>query len=82
MIQNHNRKILSEDTQQQKKLCNCANPNNCPVNNKCNLENVVYKATVENKDKKKAIYIGSTTTTFKKRFSNHKKSFNHEISSG
>merc|ERR1711872_694610 len=78
IIQNHNRKILAEDTQQEEKLCNCQNPNLCPVENKCKLENVVYKATVESKEKKNAIYIGSTTTSFKKRYSNHKKSFNHE----
>ena len=42
------------------------------------MDNVVYKASVENKNKKKAVYIGSTTTTFKLRYSNHKKSFNHE----
>ena len=78
IIQNHNRKILAEDTQQEENLCNCQKPNLCPVQNKCKLENVVYKATVENKEKKNAIYIGSTTTSFKKRYSNHKKSFNHE----
>ena len=42
------------------------------------MDNVVYKASVENKNKKKAVYIGSTTTTFKLRYANHKKSFNHE----
>ena len=78
IIQNHNRKILSEEKQQEENLCNCRNPELCPVENKCKLDNVVYKASVENKNKKKAVYIGSTTTTFKKRYANHKKSFNHE----
>ena len=40
------------------------------------LENIIFKATVKNKDKE-ATYIGCTTTTFKERFANHKKSINH-----
>ena len=31
-----------------------------------------------NKNNQKADYVGMTTTSFKKRFSNHKKSFRHE----
>ena len=45
---------------------------------KCNLENVIYQAEVTNKNNQKADYVGMTTTSFKKRFSNHKKSFKHE----
>ena len=72
IIQNHNRKVLSEKPKREKRLCNCREPKNCPVNNKCLEENIIYKATVKNKDKE-ATYIGCTTTTFKERFANHKK---------
>ena len=61
-----------------KQFCNCRNPDECPVENRCCLENVIYQAEVTNKNNQKADYIGMTTTSFKKRFSNHKKSFRHE----
>ena len=76
IIQNHNRKILAEKKTENKKQCNCRVPTECPLQNKCLEENIVYKATVQ--DQKKAEYVGMTTTTFKSRYSNHKKSFKNE----
>ena len=40
--------------------------------------NIVYKAKVtsSNQNYQEKVYFGSCETTFKKRFSNHKKSFN------
>ena len=55
---------------------NCKDPTECPLQNKCQQENIVYKATVQ--DDKKAEYFGMTTTSFKSRYANHKKSFKHE----
>ena len=78
IIQDHNKKILSEKPQTKQKLCNCRDKPNCPVQNKCQEENVIYKATVTADENTEAEYIGSTTTTFKDRYSNHKKSLNHE----
>ena len=76
-IQSHNRKILNEKPQDSKdKLCNCRKKDQCPVNNECLKENVVYKATVKH-NKSKITYIGSTSTSFKTRYNNHKQSFNH-----
>ena len=58
-----------------KKMCNCRNSNLCPLENKCLTKSIVYKASVteENSNDTK-VYIGSTSTTFKERFGNHKKS--------
>ena len=48
------------------------------MNGACLKESLVYYATISCNDKnyKPKLYKGSCETTFKKRFSNHKKSFN------
>jgi hypothetical protein len=55
--------------------CNCRESTECPLNNNCLIKSVVYKAKV--KDEKGVIqdYIGVTSSTFKKRYYNHKTSF-------
>ena len=63
--------------------CNCIVKNQCPLNGECLAENTIYEATISidddtNDDNVPMKYIGLAETTFKKRFSNHKKSFNHE----
>ena len=56
--------------------CNCRNTDNCPLQKNCLIESVVYKAEVEvDKESSTKEYIGMTSTTFKKRFANHKTSF-------
>ena len=49
-----------------------------PLEQKCFTTNIVYKAKVtsSNRNYQEKVYFGSCETTFKKRFSNHKKSFN------
>ena len=77
-IQKHNQKILKENLEESKeKLCNCRDKKKCPVENKCQTENVIYKATAEHNNTT-TTYIGSTSTTFKARYTNHKHSFNNE----
>ena len=78
IIQNHNRKVLKTPENGTEKPCNCRVKEECPTENKCCTENVVYQATVTNNNGQKAEYVGMTTTTFKNRFANHKKSFRHE----
>ena len=78
VIANHNNKILAQKPMPptpSEKMCNCRNSNLCPLENKCLTKSIVYKASVteENSNDTK-VYIGSTSTTFKERFRNHKKS--------
>ena len=78
IIQNHNRKVMasSKSTEEPQKLCNCRKPKECPLQGKCLEDNIIYKAVVNTPQK--AEYVGCTTTSFKLRYGNHKKSFTHE----
>ena len=60
------------------KHCNCQQKENCPMNGACFQKSLVYYATIScnNKNFKLELYKGSCETSFKKRYSNHKKSFN------
>ena len=50
----------------------------CPLNRNFQAENIVYKSpiTCNEQNYNQHIYIGIPEITFKKRYSNHKKSFN------
>ena len=76
IITSHNKKILRPPNQE--RLCNCQKEE-CPLDGNCLLRNIVYKATVTPSDNQtdEETYIGMTGDTFKNRYGNHKKSFNH-----
>ena len=78
IIASHNRQVLEESNSGpgncDVKLCNCRKPDMCPLQNKCLVEALVYKAIVTT-DGEVKVYIGSTGDTFKHRFSNHVQSF-------
>ena len=80
IIPNHNKTILNESETSNKKKCNCIYKNTCPLNGECQAENIIYQASLNsnklNYDEK--YYKGSWETTSKKRFANHKKSFNND----
>ena len=80
IIQSHNKKILSDTKQTEDRLCNCIEKNKCPLEGKCLTKELIYKATVtcDKTNNQTKTYIGLAETTFKKRFANHKKSFNIE----
>ena len=74
-------KILQNNTTsnvQNPRTCNCINKFTCPLNNNCLIENIVYQATITSNESnyEPKFYIGISESTFKKRFANHKKSFN------
>jgi hypothetical protein len=68
--------MLSPKVEQvDQKECNCRKKNECPVENKCLQEGVIYQATVERGDNRTDTYIGLTAKAFKDRWRNHKSSF-------
>ena len=76
-INAHNRVILRNTPSKNAKLCNCQEKENCPMNGDCLKESSVYYATIScnHKTYKPKLYKGSCKTSFKKSYSNHKKSF-------
>ena len=77
-ILKHNNKILNNlNLKQQEKTCNCRKEK-CPLNNNCLSKNIIYQATIKTDDITK-FYVGSTSTTFKNRYSNHMASYNNKL---
>ena len=79
-IKAHNKKILSNSSsnnveQEESRKCNCRNESDCPVQGKCLLKNVIYKAQVKTEKETKS-YIGQASTTFKIRYTQHKSDMN------
>lgn len=77
IISAHNKKILRQsemDTNQ----CNCrGGVKNCPIDGRCQEVGTIYQAEISAPEEDDKVYIGAAATTFKLRWSNHKKSFNH-----
>ena len=71
----HDPVSLKKDAIEKTKECNCYRNKACPVNGKCCLEDVVYKATVE---ETKAYYVGMTSWPWKNRYNQHRHSFRTE----
>ena len=79
IIKAHNAKIINGKNiiDPNRKTCNCRQPTKFPLDGNCLSSCIIYKATVS-LEKEKVAYIGLTSTTFKERYNNHSKSFNHE----
>ena len=58
------------------KRCNCRTKGNCPMDGNCQVQSVVYRATVETADCRRD-YTGLTALTFKERFNGHQNSMRH-----
>ena len=74
IIKKHNQRISSH---KEKPIpsCNCRNKDECPMNGKCQVQNVVYKCTVSaTPNFPKRVYLGVAEGDWKQRFYNHKKS--------
>ena len=79
IINNHNKSVLKQNiNKNQQQKCNCTKKDQCPLNGECLTSNIVYEANVTSKENKtqSKLYIGVSETPFKKRYANHKKSFN------
>ena len=77
-INSRNNKILQPKPTEPQKLCNCLVKEDCPMNGLCLTSGILYQATKNCCDSKykQKICKGICETTFKKRYANHKKSFN------
>ena len=77
-INGHNKKVLKNKPTEQKRTCNCLVKEHCPMNGLCLTSSILYQATItsNNTKYKEKRYKGICETTFKKRYANHKKSFN------
>ena len=77
IIQNHNKKTLSNKQEENIKTCNCRNKNNCPLQGKCLTQATIYKASITHNNNT-VHYIGSTEKDFKTRYNGHTQSFRTE----
>ena len=77
MIKSHNKKVINKDVKESKP-CNCRVKSKCPLNGQCQVTDIIYKCTVLSPDKPNKVYLGTAEGDFKKRFHNHRKSFNNE----
>ena len=74
LINSHNKKLMKKSNEKEN-LCNCRLKSNCLVGNKCCVNNVIYQAKVSTSKDDYTLYIGSTNTSFKFRYNEHKTSF-------
>ena len=73
----HNRKIMKTLPETAGKTCNCSGQMGpCPMNGNCLAHSIIYKAEVKDENENVETYTGLTSTTFKKRFYKHRRSFN------
>ena len=79
MIKSHNKKVINKDVKELKS-CNFRVQSECPLNGQCQVTDIIYKCTVLSPDKPNKVYLGTAEGDFKKRFYNHRKSFNNEAS--
>ena len=80
IISAHNKTILTPIEQLNDRICNCTNKDTCPMNQNCQISNIVYEATVTSDlpDCGEKKYFGLCESTFKTRFNGHKTSFTLE----
>ena len=80
-ISKHNQMLLKEEQAKNTQAppnpgCNC-NPGPCPLaTNNCQVDHVIYQATVKDEDQAINTYTGLTRNTFKKRHTAHNFNFN------
>ena len=81
VINAHNRNIVEETAPLQRGSCNCERRyrDNCPLDNNCLSENVMYEVRITStgRNRTEKVYKGITETSFKTRLANHEKDFNN-----
>ena len=75
IISSHNAKVTRAKECEEAAGCNCrGGVSVCPLQGRCQVQSLVYKATVSSGDGERS-YIGQAASTFKLRFNNHTNSF-------
>ena len=79
IINAHNRKVLYASPTIGRRTCNCINTPQCPLQQRCLSNNVLYQANITplGENLETNVYYSICETTFKLRYPNHKKSFSH-----
>lgn len=80
IISNHNKVVINKSSNSPVpaiNTCNCRNKGSCPLDGKCNEQNIIYQAEVTTSHSKQT-YIGLCDTSFKSRYRNHTCSFRNE----
>ena len=74
----NNKKIINPPKDNITRTCNGIRKHQCPLNEKCLTNNVLYKASItpNEENSKTEICYGVSETAFKLRYVNHKKTFN------
>ena len=76
IISGHNKGMLRKPTPNIVRECNCRNREQCPMDNKCLNQNIVYEAEItSHPDEVEKNYRGLCSTTFKDRYGVHKEGF-------
>ena len=77
IIKSHNKKVINKHVIKLKQF-NWRVKSEYALNGQCQVTNIIYKCTVLSSDKLNKVYLGKAEGDFKKRFYNHRKSFNNE----
>jgi len=77
IISNHNKAQINKSDPTNDSNCNCRNSSMCPMDGKCNDQNMIYQAEVTTTTSRET-YIGLCDTTFKLRYRNHVCSFKNK----
>ena len=79
IINMHSKEVIMEKKTEAVK-CNCVNKPDCLLSNQCQITNIIHKAKIKSNlwNYHEKIYYRTSDGTFKQRYGNHKKSFNHE----
>ena len=75
IIKSHNNKLIYPTANTDEMPCNCRTKSECPLNGKCRIKSIVYKASITAPNIPTRHYFGLCETEFKARFYNHRSSF-------
>ncbi len=81
IISKHNTRIIRKSKPQCEVIdpCTCREKKTCPLQEQCMTKGIVYNVTITTSNTNSTKhYIGMTASTFKERYRNHIKSFNHK----